>query len=82
MERVKPSLSFCVNPKLKTYWSTSFLQLENHYEIGEIFKCKVKKEKKKSQYQEFRKNLKHDCSHEGPTKSSIGGIGNPLLPSF
>jgi len=51
MERVKPSLSFCVkifkfgpNPKLKTYWSTSFLQLENHYEIGELFKCRAKKE--------------------------------------
>jgi hypothetical protein len=54
MERVKPSLSFYVkifkfgsNPKLKTYWSTSFLQLENHYEIGELFRCRAKKEKNK-----------------------------------
>jgi hypothetical protein len=55
MERVKPSLSFCVkifkfglNPKLKTYWSTSFLQLENHYEIGELFKRRAKRGEKKN----------------------------------
>jgi hypothetical protein len=36
------------NPKLKTYWSASFLQLENHYEIGELFKCRAKKGKKKN----------------------------------